>query len=118
VNMVEGLKDLRYEIEQLLELAAKGEKHWEWEGVYETDASSFIRAHGHSIVSLMADAERIEWLQGHAHTIYTAHDLETFGITHFVVVHETSGTRKGNVAPTVREAIDLARTKAVAGGAP
>lgn len=54
------------------------------------------------------DAERLDWLQTHAHTLYTAHDLETFVVTHFVAVHETSATRRGNVAPTVREAIDAA----------
>lgn len=54
--------DLRYEIEQLIELSAKGEKYWEWEGTYETAASSFLRDHGPALLEAVKDQERYDWV--------------------------------------------------------
>lgn len=54
---LERVMDLRYEIEQLLELSAKGEKHWEWKGTYEAAASSFFRDHGPALLEAL-DAQR------------------------------------------------------------
>jgi len=76
---------------------------------WQEHVAIFLRTHGPALLEALADAERVDWLQNHAHTVYTSHDPSTMEILHFVAVDETLDARSGNVAKTVRQALDTAR---------
>lgn len=70
-------------------------------------AQELFLEHGPALLEALADAERINWLQNNPHMVYTSHDDGP--IAHFVAVRERVTPRRGNVASTVRQAIDRAR---------
>ena len=55
-----------------------------------------------------ADARRLDWLDRNGFTAYRAIDAIDGLSDHCVVVHETQKPQRGNVADTMREAIDAA----------
>jgi hypothetical protein len=54
------------------------------------------------------DAARLDWLDANGFTAYRAIDPLDGLSKHCVVVHETQRPRRGNVADTIRQAIDAA----------
>lgn len=60
---------------------------------------------------LREDADRLDWLDANGFTAYRAIDPIEGLSNHCVVVHETMKPRRGNVAGTIREAIDAARNR-------
>ena len=54
------------------------------------------------------DADRLDWMDANAFTAYRGCDSIDGLSSHCVVVHEKPGPRRGNVADTIRQAIDTA----------
>ena len=57
------------------------------------------------------DGARLDWMDANGFTAYRAIDPIDGLSGHCVVVHETQRPRRGNVADTIRQAIDQARGK-------
>ena len=57
------------------------------------------------------DCARLDWLDANGFTAYRDIDPIDGLSGHAVVVHETQRPRRGNVADTIRQAIDQARGK-------
>ena len=63
------------------------------------------------VEALRKDALRLDWLDDNGFSAYRAIDPIDGLSGHCVVVHETMKPRRGNVADTIREAIDSAMRK-------
>ncbi|NID14389.1 hypothetical protein [Luteibacter yeojuensis] len=79
------------------------------DAIFIASVANFLRDHGPELLAMVKDAERMDWLQENPHMLYTSNDDGP--IDHFVAVNERKVPRGGNVAPTVRDAIDQARAE-------
>jgi hypothetical protein len=68
------------------------------------------------IRELAEDAGRLDWMDANEFTAYRSIDPIDGLSDHAVVVHESQRPRRGNVADTIRQAIDQARGKGVPDG--
>ena len=65
-----------------------------------------------AVAECRRDAERLDWLDANGFTAYRRIDPIDGLEDHCVVVHEGQKPRRGNVADTIREAIDAAMREA------
>lgn len=89
-------------------VALSSEEFNEADKSYSDASANFVAAHHAEIAADAKDAARLDWLDANGFTAYRSIDPIDGLEPHCVVVRETMKPRRGNVAGTIREALDAA----------
>lgn len=95
------------ELKACIELNDRIASNWEWEDTYNRACADLIRDHGQALVEAVADAERYQFLKEH----HTQKWFDKKSMDPVSVEFDFEG--EGH---DIDAAIDLARTRAGAGG--